>query len=140
MRYIIGFLMVLFSSNAMADQLVVKERVFRGGYSYVLNVDNTEMCLRTITNISDLKKHSDVRTINALGKFYAKEFLCITEDGIVSEYGFVYQIPFSKEDEMCIRWRNWDGFNLTEECKEDGFTTQAVIFKGSLNQYVEDQK
>lgn len=133
MRYIISFLItILFATNAMADQLIVKESQFRVGYAYTLNVDNTEMCLKTITNISNADDNLNFSSLGGQGK----RFLCITKDGNVAAYGHIYQVPFSKDGEMCLRWSGWDGLNLTDKCEEEGSTYRAVIFDGSLRDYL----
>ncbi len=135
MRYIISFLItVLFATNAMADQLIVKEGKFRQGYAYTLNVDNTEMCIKTITNISNADDSLNFDSLGGQGK----RFLCITKDGDVDAYGSIYQIPFTKDGEMCLRWSGWDGLHLTDQCEEEGATYRAVIFDGSIRDYLRD--
>lgn len=134
MRYIISFLItILFSTNAMADQLIVKESQFRVGYAYTLNVDNTEMCLKTITNISDADDSLNFDSLGGQGK----QFLCITKDGNVGEKGNIYQVPFTKDGKMCLRWSGWDGLHLTDQCEEE-VVYRAVIFDGSLRDYLRD--
>ena len=134
MRYIISFLItILFATNVMADQLIVKDSQYRQGYSYTLDVDNTEMCLKTITNISNI---DDKLNLGGLGG-QGKRFLCITTDGNVAAHGYIYQIPFSKDGEMCLRWSGWDGLHLIDQCEEET-AYRAVIVDGSLRDYLRD--
>jgi len=133
MRYIISFLItVLFATNAMADQLIVKDSHFRVGYSYTVDVDNTEMCLKTITNISNVDDELNFGNLGGQGK----RFLCITKDGDVAAYGHIYQVPFTKDGEMCLRWGDWGGLHLTDQCEEE-VVYRAVIFNGSLRGYLQ---
>ena len=135
MRYIISFLItVLFATNVMADQLIVKEGKFRQGYAYTLKVDNTEMCLKTITSISNVDDSLNFDSLGGQGK----HFLCITKDGNVDAYGNIYQVPFTKDGEMCLRWSGWDGLHLTDKCKEE-VVYRAVIFDGSLREYLQNK-
>lgn len=134
MRYIISFLItILFATNAMADQLIVKESYFRVGYSYTLDVDNTEMCLKTITNISNVDDNHNIDVLGGQGK----RFLCITNDGDVAAYGHIYQVPFTKDGEMCLRRSEWSGLHLTDQCKKE-VVYRAIIHDGSLRDYLRD--
>ena len=134
MKYIISFLItILFATNAMADQLIVKDSQYRQGYSYTIDVDNTEMCIKTITNISNVDDRLNFSSLGGQGK----RFLCITNDGSVSAHGHIYQVPFSKDGEMCLRWSGWDGLHLIDQCEEE-VVYRAVIFDGSLRDYLRD--
>ena len=134
MRYIISFLItILFATNAMADQLVVKESAYRQGYAYTLDVDNTEMCIKTITNISNNDDNLNFGILGGQGK----RFLCITKDGNVAVHSQIYQVPFTKDGEMCLRWGEWSGLYLTDQCEEE-VVYRAVIFNGSIRAYLRD--
>jgi len=140
MKYVIGFIFsLLFASNAMADQLVVKE----GGWSgtaYVLNVgDSLAHCIHVIKNLSNIHKYSNGKHFEYLERYFRKEFICIQSNGVVSKHAYIYQIPYSKKDKnvMCLINSQWDRLTLVEECKNDGFTTRPIITKEkSVKDYV----
>ena len=134
MRYIISFLIsILFATNAMADQLIVESR----RSSYVLDVENSEQCITTIINLSNIDKYSWDPESSPIHNYFKKEFTCIGSDGIINEHSFIYQIPYSRKGKkMCLRYSKWSDIYLTDECEEEGFRTRPVIFNGSLKRYI----
>ena len=140
MKYTIGLFLatLLFNVSAFADQLIVKENSWHG-ISYVLQVISPKHCIRVIENLSNIHKYSNGKYPTYLDKYFKKEFICVKANGTISNHGFIYQIPYSKKDKniMCLIYSEWDGLDLIEECKNEGFTTRPIMInEKSLRDYV----
>lgn len=143
MKYAIGFLLfaLFFSASALADQLIVKEAVFRGGNAYVLDVGGPKTCIETITNLSNIYRYSGSFPKLVSNRYFIKEFTCVRANGTISEHGYMVQVPYSKEGKMCLEWGEWSGPHITSNCKENGFTTRATIINNiTLKDFVKQNK
>lgn len=146
MKYAINFFLFILLANvsAFAGQLIVKESVWRGGSAYVLNVNSPEHCIRVITNLSNIHKYTNKDYIPYVDKYFKKEFTCVRSNGTISKHAFIYQIPYSFEGYMCLRWSDFSGLYKIDKCvdnKEFGFTTRPIITHHvSIQGYVKENQ
>lgn len=142
MKHAIGFLFaLLFATNAMAGQLIVKENGYRVGFAYVLDVTNLDHCIRIITNLSNIHKYTSKELNWRSNKYFRKEFTCINVDGTISKHAYIYQIPYSLTGKMCLRWSEWNGLYRIDECIDEGFITRPIITNhSSSHSYIIDNQ
>lgn len=142
MKYLliaIAAFIITLPTISYADQVVIKETVWRGGRAYTVDVENTDACINAAKNISNLYQHSNSRYVGH-NDMYEIKFFCINNKGVVSSNGSYHQVPFSRDGKMCAYWRGWDGFNLKNVC-DDYFLTRAVLITyGTIYDYLEQHE
>lgn len=142
MRYLlmaIAAFIITLPTISYAEQVVIKESVWRGGHAYTVNVENALACIDAAENISNLNIHSNEGNFDSR-KLFTIRFICIDETGTIHDSGTFYQLPFSlnsPESLTCLRWGSFGGFYLTDICDNGNFMTRAVLIrKGTLHGYI----
>jgi hypothetical protein len=139
MKYLLAIFIFILPTLALADQAVITQRKAASTYAYVIDVEDSKSCLKVVLNISNLKQHSNYFEATN-GYYYEIDFICISENGEVTNNGTLYQLPFTlgkQKNTMCLRYGKFSGHYLTDECKETGFKTRAVLLQNeTVNEYI----